>query len=68
MQRFRVMGMYVAVVVIVLGCAVARVATMRTPSPVPPNRVSGSNRPHYEREGRNAEGRPLGGAKRLPVG
>jgi len=56
------------VVVIVLGCAVARVATMRTPSPVPPNRVSGSNRPHYEREGRNAEGRPLGGAKRLPVG
>ncbi|HXJ48122.1 MAG TPA: hypothetical protein VNF91_03040 [Candidatus Acidoferrum sp.] len=49
MHRFRVMGMYVVVVVTVLGCAVASVATMRTPSAVSPSRVSGSNGPRYER-------------------
>jgi hypothetical protein len=68
MQRFRVMGMYVVVVVTVLGCAVASVATMRTPSAVSPSRVSGSNGLRYERLGRNAEGRSLGGAKRLAIG
>jgi len=35
MQRFRVMGTYLVVVLIVLGCAVAKVATMRTPVPAP---------------------------------
>ena len=42
MQRFRVMGIYLVVVLIVLGCAVAKVATVRTPLPAP-SRVSGSD-------------------------
>ena len=33
MQRFRIMGIYLVVVLIVLGCAVAKVATVRTPLP-----------------------------------
>jgi len=33
MRRFQLMGFYVLAVVIVLTCAVTRVATLRTPSP-----------------------------------
>jgi len=46
MRRFQLMGFYVLAVVIVLACAVAGVATLRTP---PPASLSASSSEHITR-------------------